>query len=67
MIRVVLDNFRIHGSKSVRAWMKEKGNRIRLHFLPPYCPDHNKMIGSGWTFPQTSRRGKHHSHNCDAC
>jgi transposase len=23
--------------------MKEKGERIRLHFLPPYCPDHNKI------------------------
>ena len=23
--------------------MKENGERIRLHFLPPYCPDHNKI------------------------
>jgi transposase len=43
MIHVVLDNFRIHSSKQVQAWMKEKGHRIRLHFLPPYCPDHNKI------------------------
>lgn len=43
VIHVVLDNFRIHSSKQVQAWMKEKGHRIRLHFLPPYCPDHNKI------------------------
>lgn len=43
IIHVVLDNFRIHTSKQVQAWMKEKGRRLRLHFLPPYCPDHNKI------------------------
>jgi transposase len=42
-IHVVLDNFRIHSSKQVQAWMRQKGHRIRLHFLPPYCPDHNKI------------------------
>ena len=42
-IHVVLDNFRIHSSKQVQAWMAEKGQRIRLHFLPPYCPDHNRI------------------------
>ena len=42
-IHVVLDNFRIHSSKQVQAWMKEHGRRIKLHFLPPYCPDHNKI------------------------
>jgi transposase len=43
MIHVVLDNFRIHSSKQVQAWMTENGDRIRLHFLPPYCPDHNQI------------------------
>jgi transposase len=42
-LHVVLDNFRIHSSKQVQAWMKQNGERIRLHFLPPYCPDHNKI------------------------
>jgi transposase len=42
-IHVVLDNFRIHSSKQVQAWMKQHGHRIQLHFLPPYCPDHNKI------------------------
>jgi transposase len=43
LIHVVLDNYRIHTSKQVAAWMREKGRRIRLHFLPPYCPDHNRI------------------------
>jgi transposase len=42
-IHVVLDNFRIHSSQQVQAWMKHNGQRLRLHFLPPYCPDHNKI------------------------
>jgi transposase len=42
-IHVVLDNFKIHSSKQVQAWMKQYGQRIRLHFLPPYCPDHNRI------------------------
>jgi transposase len=43
VIHIVLDNFKIHSSKQVQAWMKENGDRIRLHFLPPYCPDHNRI------------------------
>lgn len=43
VIHVVLDNFKIHSSKQVQAWMKQHGQRIRLHFLPPYCPDHNRI------------------------
>lgn len=43
VIHVVLDNFRIHSSKQVQAWLSENGRRIRLHFLPPYCPDENKI------------------------
>ncbi len=42
-IHVVLDNFKIHSSKQVQAWTKQHGHRIRLHFLPPYCPDHNRI------------------------
>jgi transposase len=42
-IHVVLDNFKIHSSKQVQAWMKQHGHRIRLHFLPPYCPDDNRI------------------------
>ena len=43
VIHVVLDNFKIHDSKQVRTWLEEHGARFRLHFLPPYCPDDNKI------------------------
>ena len=42
-IHVVLDNFKIHDSQRTRLALKSAGNRIRLHFLPPYCPDHNRI------------------------
>jgi transposase len=43
VIHVILDNFRIHDSKIVRAALLGFGGRIRLHFLPPYCPQANKI------------------------
>jgi len=42
-IHVVLDNFKIHHSERTRLALASAGNRIRLHFLPPYCPDHNRI------------------------
>jgi transposase len=43
VIHVILDNYRIHDSKVVRAALRGWGSRIRLHFLPPYCPNDNKI------------------------
>lgn len=43
VIHVILDNYRIHDSKIVHAALAGFCARIRLHFLPPYCPDHNKI------------------------
>jgi transposase len=40
---VVLDNYRIHDSKIVQAALRGFGGRIQLHFLPPYCPNDNKI------------------------
>lgn len=42
-IHVVLDNFSIHHSRQTRAWLAEHGQRLVLHFLPPYCPEANKI------------------------
>lgn len=42
-IHIVLDNFRIHTSRAVQAAKVRWGNRVQLHFLPPYCPDHNRI------------------------
>jgi transposase len=43
VIHVILDNYRIHDSKIVRAALGGWGSRIQLHFLPPYCPNDNKI------------------------
>jgi transposase len=43
-IHVILDNYGIHDSAQVRLAMKsEAAARLELHFLPPYCPDHNRI------------------------
>ena len=42
-IHVILDNYGIHKSNAVAGFLRRCGERLRLHFLPPYCPDHNKI------------------------
>ena len=42
-IHVVLDNFKIHSSVRTQFALAKAGARIQLHFLPPYCPDHNRI------------------------
>jgi transposase len=43
MVHVVLDNYCIHRSTLVKRILAELGGKIVLHFLPPYCPDHNRI------------------------
>jgi len=42
-IHLVLDNYGIHSSRRVRAYLAEHGPLFRLHFLPPYSPEHNAI------------------------
>jgi transposase len=43
-IHVILDNYSIHQTEQVEVTLRTpQGRRIQLHFLPPYCPDHNKI------------------------
>ena len=42
-IHLILDNFGIHHSKAVQAALGTWARRIRLHFLPPYCPTANRI------------------------
>ena len=42
-IHVILDNYIIHKSRVTQAWLAEFGERLRLHFLPPYCPSENRI------------------------
>jgi len=48
VIHVILDNFSIHSSRQTRAWLAEHGDKFRLHFLPPYCPDDNRIERKLW-------------------
>ena len=38
VIHLFLDNARYHHAKLVQAWPARPGCRIKLHFLPTYCP-----------------------------
>lgn len=48
VIHVILDNYGIHSSRQTQVWLAEHGQRIRLHFLPPYCPDDNRIERCVW-------------------
>jgi transposase len=43
VIHVVLDNYRVHSSRFAKAAVADLGGRVVLHFLPPYCPDDNRI------------------------
>src|ERR1700722_12101182 len=42
-IHVFLDNARYHHAKLVKQWLARPGCRIKLHFLPAYCPHLNPI------------------------
>lgn len=42
-IQIILDNYSIHSSQRTQIALAALGHRVRLHFLPPYCPDHNRI------------------------
>ena len=42
-IHVFLDNARYHHAKLVTEWLSRPGCRIKLHFLPAYCPHLNPI------------------------
>lgn len=48
VIHVVLDNYGIHSSRQTRSWLAELGGKFRLHFLPPYDPDDNRIERKVW-------------------
>jgi transposase len=48
VIHVVLDNYCIHTSRQSRLWLEEFGRKFRLHFLPTYDPDDNRIERKVW-------------------
>ena len=42
-IHLILDNYRIHHSAITETALRYFAGKIVLHFLPPYCPNDNKI------------------------
>lgn len=42
-IHLIVDNYAIHSARKTRHVLDALGGRIVLHFLPPYCPDANRI------------------------
>lgn len=43
VIHLILDNCKTHHSKITQAAVAALNGKVRLHFLPPYCPDGNDI------------------------
>lgn len=55
VIHVILDNYSIHSTQQVEfSPGTEQGQRLRLHFLRPYCPTTIESNVSGETCTPTS-------------
>jgi len=57
MIHLLVDNARYHHAKLVQAWLAQPGRRIKLRFIPAYCP-HLDPIERLWGLMH-----KHITHN----
>jgi|HubBroStandDraft_1064217.scaffolds.fasta_scaffold16951_2 transposase len=42
-IHLIVDNYGVHKSHAVRSLLDALRGRVLLHFLPPYCPDANRI------------------------
>lgn len=42
-IHLIVDNYGIHSAHRTQRALEALGGRIELHFLPPYCPDANRI------------------------
>jgi putative transposase len=63
VIHVLCDNAGFHtaeGSKLVRAYLAEWGQRVKLHYLPKYAPDTNPIERVWWRLHEAVTR----NHRC---
>jgi transposase len=42
-LHLIVDNYGIHSARATRRCLEALGGRVVLHFLPPYCPDANRI------------------------
>lgn len=47
-LHFILDNAATHSSKKTKKMLAELGDRVVLHFLPPYCPEGNRIERVWW-------------------
>ncbi|WP_375742248.1 IS630 family transposase [Corallococcus interemptor] len=59
-LHFILDNAATHSSKKTKKALKDLGERVVLHFLPPYCPEGNRIEGVWWDVHANVTR----SHRC---
>jgi transposase len=63
VIHVLCDNAGTHtaeGSKLVRAYLRDWGHRVRVHYLPKYSPDTNPIERVWWRLHEAVTR----NHRC---
>ena len=63
VIHMILDNYGIHSSRQTQAWLAEHAVKLRLHFLPPYCPDDNRIARRVW---RELHANVTRNHTCDS-
>ena len=42
-IHLIVDNYGIHSARATLRTLTALKGRLVLHFLPPYCPDSNRI------------------------
>ena len=42
-VHLIVDNYGIHSARRTRKALAALSGRVVLHFLPPYCPDANRI------------------------
>ena len=65
VIRVILGNYKVHSSQQTKLWLAGHGHKFRLHFLPPYCPDDNRIERKVWRELHAHVTRNHERRNID--
>lgn len=61
-IHVLCDNAKFHDCRKVWAFLRQHGQRIRLHYLPKYAPETNPIERVWWHLHDTITR----NHRCQS-
>jgi len=60
VIHVICDNASFHKCKRVQEYLRQWGQRIRVHYLPKYAPETNPIERVWWRLHETKTR----NHRC---